>query len=195
MRETLDEIAIRQQTDMATVFNRTYAKPHGYAPHLERFFSPLRDKPIKMLEIGVGGGESIKTWIEYFPDALVFGADIVQGTNPWDTVGAQSHPRYRFVPGDQASADFWMQFHRDHGGAWDIIIDDGGHEAHQIQTTFAAMWRHINYGGYYVIEDLGYAKPLDIIKHQIDRLNADAPCEVYALYCARELAIIQKSPI
>jgi hypothetical protein len=59
--KSLDAIGIAQQTDKASVFTRTYAKPHGYLEHLEPFFSPLRHLPIKFLEIGFGVGESIPT--------------------------------------------------------------------------------------------------------------------------------------
>lgn len=189
--KTLDEIAIENGTDQATVFTRVAGgKPHGYAPHFERFFAALRDKPIKLLEIGVGGGESIKTWLEYFTAARVFGVDIIEGTNEWNTPNEGTHPRYHFQQGDQGDRAFWDRFHGVYGGAWDIIIDDGGHERHQIETTFRAMWMHINYGGLYCIEDLAYCKPWDLVKEQIDRVNSGT--EVEFVYCFNELAIIGK---
>lgn len=187
MSVTLDEIAIKHGTDKAT---RHPIGAHGYTPHYSIFFERWRDSKIKVLEIGVGGGESIRTWLEYFFCAKVFGLDIVQDTNPWNTVNSNADSRYTFVHGDQASESFWESFHATHGGAWDIIIDDGGHESHQIKTSFRCMWRHINYGGFYCIEDLGYARPLDLVKDQIDRVNQAT--EVESVYCSNELAVIKK---
>lgn len=184
---TLDEIAIKHGTDKAT---QHPVGAHGYTPHYAIFFEQFRDSPIKLLEIGVGGGESIRTWLEYFTRAKVFGIDLVRDTNPWNTPNVNTDPRYTFVSGDQASESFWSRFHLTHGGAWDIIIDDGGHEAHQIKTSFRCMWLHVNYGGLYCIEDLAYSRPLDLIKDQIERVNQET--EVASVYCSKELAIIKK---
>ena len=64
--KTLDELAIACATDRASVFTRTWGKPHDYARHYDKLFTPLRDKPIKLLEIGVGGGEGIRMWSGLF---------------------------------------------------------------------------------------------------------------------------------
>ena len=60
--KSLDEIAIACQTDRASVFTRTYAKPHGYARHYDHLFGHLRHEPVKLLEIGAAGGEGIQMW-------------------------------------------------------------------------------------------------------------------------------------
>jgi hypothetical protein len=176
MRESLDSIAIREQTDKASVFTRTFAKPHDYCRHLELFFEPIRDKEIKLLEIGCGGGESIRTWLEYFPAAHVFSVDNVHSTNPWNTVTPTAHPRYQFVIGDQSDLTFWQCFVADYGSDWDVLIDDGGHYSNQVITTLNCMWSSIRSGGLYILEDLGcsYA-PIFQTQHwptPIERLHA-----------------------
>lgn len=191
--KTLDEIAIANQTDMATVFTRTYAKPHGYTLHLEKFFAPLVGKPIKFIEIGVGGGESIRTWLEYFPWASVFGVDIIQGTNPWNRAGVQAHPRYVFNCADQSDPVFWKCFVANHGTNFDVIVDDGGHEAAQIQATFKSMWRYIVPGGLYCVEDLAYAwsSNLGWIMGLMEEMNHGG-LEIKFLYFSRELLVLTK---
>ena len=151
---TLDEIAIKYGTDKAT---QHPIKGHAYAPHYATFFDPIREKPIKLLEIGVGGGESIMTWLEYFPNARVFGVDIVQGTNDWNTVGLNTNPRYTFTCGSQSDPTFWECFKADYGLDWDVIIDDGGHCSDQVITSFNGMWKSVKSGGLYCVEDLGVA--------------------------------------
>lgn len=49
----------------------------------------------------------------------------------------------------------WAQ---DTGGAFDIIVDDGGHTSKQIFNTFEIMWPHVNRGGLYFIEDLSFSR-------------------------------------
>jgi hypothetical protein len=39
-------------------------------------------------------------------------------------------------------------------GGYDVIIDDGGHHAHQMIASFQALWPAIKPGGIYVVEDI-----------------------------------------
>ena len=207
---TLDEIMIQTQSDKASVFTRTYAKPKSYCRHYEKLFASLRDQPIKLLEVGVGGGESIRGWLQYFPNARVFGVDNVHDTNPWDTPctnpagGANlERDRYTFVYGDQSSDTFWQCFIADYGRDWDIVIDDGGHYSHQIIATFNALWPMMKQGGFYGIEDLGVAygdgsfvtpgtkHHMDWLRLRLDHLNTSS--DIDSIYFARELAVIRKA--
>lgn len=196
--KTLDQIGIANGTDKATVFTRTYAKPHGYLPHLESIVDELRFASIKLLEVGVGGGESIRTWLEYFPHASVFGVDIVQNTNPWNTPKADTHERYKFMQGDQTDKTMWACFLADCGKDFDVIIDDGSHEPKGIITTFECLWQALKPGGHYVIEDLacgftnpGYPTHLDWLRVQLELVNQGLG-EVDHLYFSRELAVLTK---
>lgn len=192
MRKTLDELAIGYQTDKATAHDH----PHGYAPHYERFFAALRDQPIKLMEIGVGSGPSIRLWLEYFQQAQVFGIDI-HGSD------AVTDDRYTFVQGDQASPEFWGQFLAQHGGDWDVIIDDGGHFSGGIAISFASLWPSVKPAGYYVIEDLGcsynpvfhtpgFPVHMDQVKAMLDQINR-AEASIANLYFSKELVILQKN--
>ena len=204
--KTLDQIGIEQQTDKASVFTRTYAKPHGYLAHLEPFFEPLRKLPIKFLEIGVGGGESILTWLEYFPNASVLGIDNVKETNPWNITGVSPlEPRYTFVFGDQTDETFYKCFAVDYGDNWDVIIDDGGHYNDQVIASMKGLFPLLRSGGLYVIEDLGtaygsgsiFVKPehpnhMDVLKAAIDSMNTNPEAPVRSMRFSRELVIIEK---
>jgi len=199
--KTLDEIAIQHGTDKATV--HPLIKGHAYAPHYDRIFTPIRDLPIRFMEIGVGGGESIKTWLEYFPNAKVFGVDIVCNTNPWNTADSNADPRYTFMAGDQAKPEFWTAFIEKNGGSFDVIVDDGGHYDYQIITSFTCLWPHIVPGGLYCIEDLavayggspftnaGWQNHMDFVKDKLDDINRHPHIE--SLHFSKELAIIKKA--
>lgn len=201
MPMTLDEIANKNNTDKGT--NPIDRLGHGYAPTYERFFAPIREKEIKFLEIGVGGGESIRTWLDFFPAALVFGIDIDKDTNDWNTEGSNVHPRYVFTQGDQSSPEFWKKFVEKHGKDWDVIVDDGGHYSHQIVISYCALWPIVVPGGFYCIEDLlvayggkpfcvdGWPNHMDFVKDKLDDINRGAGIEF--LHFFKELAIIRKS--
>src|SRR5882672_934336 len=61
--------------------------PHFYTPVYHALFAHLRDRPIRLLEIGIGGyeyntvgGASLAMWAEYFPRARIVGIDVVPKT-------------------------------------------------------------------------------------------------------------------
>lgn len=201
---TLDELAIKHQTDRASQFNRTYGKPHDYARHYDALFSHLRDKPMKFLEVGVGGGEGIKMWRDYFehPETYLYGVDIVSGTNDWNTDGKID--RYCFHQGDQCDPLQWDRFIDDVKGDFDIIIDDGLHSNIAVITTFNALWQYVKPGGFYAIEDLNVAyggpsffvnpswpNQVDFLKGKIDELNQDRGID--SIYFSKELAVLRKA--
>jgi hypothetical protein len=54
---------------------------HGFTKIYDSLLTPLREKPILMLEIGVSGGGSLKMWEEYFSDVIIIALDIVNETH------------------------------------------------------------------------------------------------------------------
>ena len=51
-------------------------KPEGFLEIYERYLKDYQDKEIKILEIGVDKGASLKMWREYFSKATICGLDI-----------------------------------------------------------------------------------------------------------------------
>lgn len=126
---------------------------HWYTKYYSDHFAPMRNLPIRILEIGVGGydgtdreGASLRMWQRYFRRGLVYGLDIEEQPNV-------SGPRIRVVQGDQNDADFLESFAQS-AGPFDIIIDDGSHINEHVKTSFSSLFPHIRPGGFYVIEDL-----------------------------------------
>lgn len=196
---TLNQIAIKHGTDKATLHP---VKGHGYCPHYSTLFERVRREPIKVLEIGVGGGESIRTWLDYFDKARIFGVDNVKDTNPWNSTSLKPDPRYTFVYGDQSCGVFWKCFEADYGSNWGIIIDDGGHYSNQIIKSYECLWPLVAPGGLYCIEDLGVAyggsmfvpegspNHMDWLRSRMDQVNQTDDIE--ALHLFKELAIFRK---
>jgi hypothetical protein len=107
-------------------------------------FRPLRYRDIKLLEIGVQFGNSLRTWHEYFPFAKIWGVDSVDNNIklPDDIV----------VLYTGAYNDDTVQ--RLGSKTYDIIIDDGSH------TPLDQIWFVINYApllapeGVLIVEDV-----------------------------------------
>ena len=139
---TLDEIALKYKTDKSS-------KYHNYTKHYEQYFNCLRDKKIRILEIGVCWGYSIQMWDEYFYNAeLIVGLDI----DITNSKHLQSD-KIKIVQGDQFSIDDLKSINKQYG-PFDIIIDDGCHTNLAIMTSFNTLFPLLNNDGYYIVEDL-----------------------------------------
>ena len=139
-RMTLDEIGLKFGTDKSSMH-------HNYLNFYERVFAPHRDETLKLVEIGILNGASLKTWERYFERGTIIGADIVPDTR-------------RFAGGrvsvdllDQSNVEELVGFGMKHG-PFDIIIEDGSHMwEHQI-TTLRTLFPFLRNGGTYIVEDL-----------------------------------------
>ncbi|MFI6517023.1 hypothetical protein ACIBF1_15820 [Spirillospora sp. NPDC050679] len=126
---------------------------HWYARNYQRHFEVLRDRPVRVLEIGVGGfhdpergGESLQMWKRFFPRAMVYGIDIADKS-------ALDSQRIKTFQGNQADREFLESVVRE-TGPLDIVLDDGSHFCADQIATFQILARHVRPGGFYAIEDL-----------------------------------------
>ena len=125
---------------------------HGYTIYYEKYFSQLRQRPIKLLEIGVLDGRSVKMWKEYFPQAEVFGLDLDPSCAKF------GEDRIQIFIGDQTSPKVLDKICQSAGQPFDIIIDDGSHFVKDFIASFDHLFAHLSEGGVYVIEDVNIAK-------------------------------------
>lgn len=168
-RPTLDQLAHQEPVARLWTDKRTRREGdgdyvlHGYTPFYDREFTKFRDQPIRLLEIGLNVGASIKLWLEYFSQARLVGVDIVDFKFATEIenylVNSVGLHRFDFVKGDALSPQFWERFRRDQQ-PFDIIIDDGAHSSGTIVMAFNNLWEHVRPGGYYCIEDFAEVKNL-----------------------------------
>jgi len=127
--------------------------PHFYTPLYHKLFSPLRDRPIRLLEIGVGGyglktvgGASLAMWADYFSKGEITGIDIAEKR-------LTLNPRAKLLRGSQDDPIFLRKV-CDERGPFDIIIDDGSHVPKHVVASFHFLFPAVADGGMYVIEDV-----------------------------------------
>ena len=126
-------------------------KWHHYFEIYERHFSRFRDRPIRMLEIGVFRGGSLRMWKQFFhPDSIIVGIDIDKSCAAHERADENVHVRI----GSQADPDFLAQVTEEFG-PFDIILDDGSHKTHHQNVSFGALFRaSLKDGGCYMVEDM-----------------------------------------
>ena len=135
------------------------SKKHHYDTVYQPEFEPLQNESINILEIGVFKGESASAWIDFFPNATVYGLDIFVRVSAED-IPILQHPRVKWLKGDSTHPSVSGAIQK----AWpdvqfDIIIDDGLHTPEANAQTFKNLFPFVKSTGSYYVEDVW---PLDI---------------------------------
>ena len=126
----------------------------NYTPAYEKYFSSIKNKNLKVLEIGVKHGAGLLTWKEYFRNSKIYGMDNWKKVSDYDNVTKHLNQEgINIFKGDQADINDLKELVELHGD-FDIIIDDGGHTMMQQQLSFGALFKHLKPSGIYVVEDL-----------------------------------------
>lgn len=161
--DRIGQLAARYGSDKAPTYKG--APSHHYTRVYQALFEKWMLRPVKILEMGLCRGlfegwkqddiPSLRTWLDFFPNATVFGVDISDFS--W-----YSHERVRIFRADQSSESSLRTNVVDELGdtALDIVIDDGSHASWDQQVTFKQLFPLVAPGGLYVIEDLDWQPPL-----------------------------------
>lgn len=136
---TLDELAVKHNTDKGN-------QGHNYCRIYEMYLADKKYKIKKVLEIGVDRGQSLLMWRDYFPNAEIYGIDIIDVPLKEERITV-----FKGDGTDQGFADRVIK----PLGEFDLIIDDGSHTSRDINTTLEIYFHnYLKPGGFYVIEDL-----------------------------------------
>lgn len=150
---------------------------HDYLRKYEKYFPFQRDANLKILEIGVQTGGSLKLWKQYYTNSKIIGIDI----NPRSK--EHEEDRITIEIGSQFDSDF-LKYIANKYGPFDIIIDDGSHFNQHIIFSFENLFEYLKPQGIYVVEDSvtsywiefggGLNEPNSVIsyfKNRIDEVN------------------------
>jgi hypothetical protein len=172
---------MKSTRDIFTKLKYSSTKWENYFEIYDKWFPQYIGKHPHLMEIGVGGGGSIEMWLKYFEnDVTIYALDYDKDSLDYKFDNADV--RYSCV--DQSSYEHWDAYLKD-DPKFDIIIDDGSHIMdHQI-VTLNRLFKHLNDGGIYIIEDVctsywsnyggGFKKQtsfIEYVKNLIDLLNA-----------------------
>jgi hypothetical protein len=162
----LAELCDKYGTDKGSnrEYNSTDAWPsHTYTDYYYMIFNKNREKYRNVFECGIGTnnsdvkgyfkldgvpGASLKVWRDYFPNAMIYGADIdptclVQENRIFSQVMDQTNPKSIHNYFDSIVCP-----------SFDLMIDDGLHEFSAGKILFENSSTYLKPGGIYVIEDV-----------------------------------------
>jgi len=141
-----------------------------YTPIYHSIFNNIRNNDINLLEIGIGTlipnvpssmlgygdkhyspGASLRAFRDFFPNGKIYGGDVQKDCMfEEERIKTFLFDSTNFEACNNALNDL----------TFDIIIDDGLHEAHAQLNTFNNLYPRLNSGGYYFIEDIASHNPL-----------------------------------
>lgn len=130
----LNELGLKHKTDKSSM-------THHYLDNYEKYFESWKDKEFTLLELGVAGGASIRTWEEYFTKAKIYGID-----NNSDCAGEGI-----FI-GDATNEEF-LNSVLNQIGEVSVVIEDSSHVGWDMIKLFELLFIKIKSGGYFFLED------------------------------------------
>lgn len=133
---------------------------HGYDKVYGPAMEPFRNENINLLEVGVFNGASMEAWVEYFPNATIYGIDIFV-RNQAENIPILKHERVKWLKADSLKSDLPDLIKSAWGDVkFDFVIDDGLHTPKANRLTFSNIKHFMKDSGIYFVED---AWPLDIM--------------------------------
>ena len=154
--EGVDEALADSHTDKGpSRLNLPADMIHEYGPAYARHIGPLRDRELRVLEIGIGctpwmpvEGGSLAFWRSYVPCVHLTWVDFDGGCV--ERIGSRADAAFQ---ADQSvPADLLRVYSQ--GGPFDVIVDDGGHTMKQQITTLRTLFPKLPPAGIFVLEDL-----------------------------------------
>ena len=140
---------------------------HYYTPFYHLLLKSRKEAIKKVLEIGIGNyatmnkwckeyvdGASIRMWKDYFPNAQVYGLDILP-------VDMENEDRIETFIGDQGSHVDLDKMLEKTGKDIDLVIDDGSHLYHDQVITCEYLMSVLEKDVLYIIEDVGNNRTID----------------------------------
>jgi len=152
-------------------------KKHNYIRWYNFYFSCIKDSNLNILEIGVDRGVSLKIWKEYFKNSNIYGIEKNTSFINKDLVKG-----CKIFEGDHNNIEFLKKVCKSIKGKFDIIIDDGSNIPSEQIKIFEYLFKKLNQGGIYVIENLqtsyqdkfrtkDYRSAIEFLRNKIDDIN------------------------
>tara|TARA_B100001250_G_scaffold413988_1_gene450103 strand:+ start:616 stop:1338 length:723 start_codon:yes stop_codon:yes gene_type:complete len=146
--ETLDKLFQHYKSDKSDKF-------HGFSNFYDQNLQHLRNKEIKILEVGSYAGASASAFVKHFTKSSVYCFDIniskfIYYSDKIFVYGLDINNNKKV---EKIIKEIKNKNSQD---GFDIIIDDGSHYLSDILSTFKKLFKHLKSKGFYIIEDFKY---------------------------------------
>ena len=139
---SLRSIARKHQTDKID---------HNYVSLYAMLLDPLRHSVRNVTEVGVLEGSSMLMWAEYFPNAQVWGLDIILRARAIARAKTERRITLHTANAHDPLTPARLQLANE---SMDLVVEDASHGHTGTILIAEAFWRLVRPGGFYVIEDI-----------------------------------------
>ena len=167
---------------------------HDYADYYDKTLSHLRNKKIRMIEIGIGTweegessmkdhwnnkddpikknykpGNSLRAWKKYFYKLnYILGVDVKK-----DCMFEEPNIKTELLDSMKESSRTIIK--QKYGDKFDVILDDGLHNVEAQVKTFLSFWPLLKQKGIYLIEDISDPNELkdELQKHTTNKIHIE----------------------
>jgi cephalosporin hydroxylase len=151
----LEELVDNSRTDKNTT--------HSYLPLYQNLLISKKNTAKNVLEIGIGYGGSIKMWSDFFPNANVYGLDIMDIKNVWRDIKNKDNI-ILYTSTDAYNKDFFINNLLNKDIKFDFMLDDGPHSLESMIKFIKLYSQLMAHDGILVIEDVQSLDWVDILK-------------------------------
>ena len=170
-KDTLDELFYHYGSDKGNIFKNTQTQSHGFSKFYIQHLKHLKQKEIKILEIGSYSGASAAAFIKYFRNSSVHCFDVNISNFIFSSKNMYV---YGLDVNNQNKLEKTLKkiSLESNSNFFDIIIDDGSHFLSDILFSLKTLFRYVKKGGIYVLEDFKHPNYYDYNRN-IDHILVD----------------------
>jgi hypothetical protein len=155
---SLEEIVDNLKTDKNTV--------HSYLPLYQKLLIGKKETAKNVLEIGICGGGSIKLWNDFFPNATIYGLDIMNINNVCTSI-KDNEKIILHTSIDAYNNSFFTNEFLNKNIKCDLILDDGPHTLESMKHFISLYSQIMTDDGILIIEDVQSFDWIEILKNQV----------------------------
>ena len=137
--DILTKLAIKYKTDK-------WGK-HHYTPIYHDLFKDKKESVKKVIEIGVAEGAGVRMFRDYFPNAMIYGAELEEER-------LFEEDRIKVVKCNQWLLDDLVRLVEVTGKDVDLVVDDGSHVPEDQVASCIALMSMLDKDVTYIIEDV-----------------------------------------
>lgn len=155
---TLLELVDNSRTDKNTV--------HSYLELYQRLLCKKQQTAKNVLEVGIYKGGSIKLWRDFFTQAAVYGLDIINSNQVWESIKNQDRITL-YTSTDAYDEQFFTETFLKSEVRFDFMLDDGPHTLETMKKFIRLYSQVMTENGILIIEDVQSWDWIEVLKNEV----------------------------
>lgn len=139
---------------------------HSYLDLYQSLLEKKKETAVKVLEIGIHKGGSIKMWDDFFINADVYAVDILPKESMWEEL-LNKESIHLYNSEDAYNSGFVQNEFIDNEFQFDMMLDDGPHTLQSMIQFIKLYLPLLKHDGILIIEDVQQMEWLDILKENV----------------------------